>query len=36
MRIRDWSIVAIVMLVAAGTAFAADNPWVGTWKMDGA
>ena len=36
MRIRNWSIVAIVMLVAAGTAFAANNPWVGTWKMDAA
>ena len=36
MRIRNWSIVAIVMLVAAGTAFAANNLWVGTWKMDAA
>jgi hypothetical protein len=34
MRIRNWSIVAIAMLVAAGTAFAADNPWVGKWKLD--
>ena len=34
MRIRYWSIVAIVILAAAGTAFAADNPWVGKWKLD--
>ena len=34
MRIRYWSMFATAMLLAAGTAFAADNPWVGTWKMD--
>jgi hypothetical protein len=34
MRIRYWSIVAIVMLAAAGTVLAADNPWVGKWKLD--
>lgn len=34
MRIRYWSILATGMLVAAGTAFAADNPWVGKWKLD--
>ena len=34
MRIRYWSIVAIVILAAVGTAFAADNPWVGKWKLD--
>jgi len=34
MRIPYWSRFATAMLFAAGTAFAADNPWVGTWKMD--
>lgn len=34
MRIRYWSTLATVMLVIAGTAFAADNPWVGKWKLD--
>lgn len=33
MRIRYWSIVAIVMLVIAGTALA-ESPWTGKWKMD--
>jgi hypothetical protein len=34
MRIRQWSVIAIAMLAAAGTALAADNPWIGTWKLD--
>jgi hypothetical protein len=33
MRIRYWSIVAIVMLATAGTALA-DSPWAGKWKLD--
>jgi hypothetical protein len=33
MRIRYWSIVAVVMLVAAGTAFA-ESPFAGKWKLD--
>jgi hypothetical protein len=33
MRIRYWSVVAIVMLVVAGTALA-ESPWAGKWKMD--
>lgn len=33
MRIRYWSIVAIVMLAAVGTALA-ESPWVGKWKFD--
>jgi hypothetical protein len=33
MRIRHWSIVAIVVLAAAGTALA-ESPWVGKWKFD--
>jgi hypothetical protein len=36
MRIRYCSIVAIAMLVSAGTVLAADNHWAGTWKMDAA
>jgi hypothetical protein len=34
MRNRYSFLVAIAMLAAAGTAFAADNPWVGKWKLD--
>jgi hypothetical protein len=34
MRIRRCSLIAIVVLAAAGTAFAADSPWAGKWKMD--
>src|SRR5690349_10055287 len=34
MRIRYWSMIAIAMLAAAGTALAADSPWAGKWKMD--
>jgi uncharacterized protein (DUF2147 family) len=34
MRIRYWFVVAIVMLAAAGNSLAADNPWIGTWKLD--
>ena len=34
MRIRQWSVIAIAALAAAGTALAASNPWVGTWKLD--
>jgi hypothetical protein len=34
MRIRYWSILATVLLVAAGTALAADSPWAGKWKLD--
>jgi hypothetical protein len=34
MRMRVWWLAATVMLVATSTAFAADNPWVGKWKMD--
>ena len=34
MRRRYSLVVAIAMLAAAGTAFAADNPWVGKWKLD--
>jgi hypothetical protein len=33
MRIRYWSIVAIVMLAAVSTALA-ESPWVGKWKLD--
>ena len=33
MRIRYWSIVAIVMLAAVSTALA-ESPWAGKWKMD--
>jgi hypothetical protein len=33
MRIRYWSIVAIVMLAAVGTALA-ESPWAGKWKLD--
>src|ERR1700751_4208867 len=36
MRHRYSLVVAIAMLAAAGTAFAADNPWVGRWKRDAA
>lgn len=34
MRIRNWCMAAAFMLAAAGTALAADNPWVGKWKLD--
>lgn len=34
MRMRLWSLAAIVMLAATSTAFATDNPWVGKWKLD--
>jgi hypothetical protein len=34
MRHRYSLVVAIAMLATAGTAFAADNPWVGKWKLD--
>ena len=34
MRIRYWSMIAIAMLAAAGTALAADSPWAGKWRMD--
>jgi hypothetical protein len=33
MRIRYWSVVAIVMLAAVSTALA-ESPWAGKWKMD--
>lgn len=33
MRIRYWSVVAVVMLAAVSTALA-ENPWAGKWKMD--
>ena len=33
MRIRYWSIVAIVMLAAVSTALA-ESPWAGKWKLD--
>jgi hypothetical protein len=33
MRIRNWSIVAIVMLAAVSAALA-ESPWAGKWKLD--
>jgi hypothetical protein len=33
MRIRYWSIVALIMLASAGTLLA-ESPWAGKWKLD--
>jgi hypothetical protein len=33
MRIRYWSVIAIVLMAAASTALA-QNSWVGKWKLD--